>query len=130
MRIFNIVFALLFVIFAALQYNDPDPWLWMPVYLYGALLCWLGFKGKYYPFLLWPGLGVYTVYAVYLFLGRDGVWAWLTEHRPEDIAATMQADKPWIEASREFLGLMILDIALLANVVWFARMNRVLTTGK
>ena len=41
MKIFNITFCILFVISAALQYNDPDPWLWIPLYLYGALLCWL-----------------------------------------------------------------------------------------
>jgi Transmembrane family 220, helix len=49
MKIFNILFCILFIISAALQYNDPDPYVWMPIYLYGAALCWLAFRGKYYP---------------------------------------------------------------------------------
>jgi hypothetical protein len=49
MKVFNILFFILFVLSAALQYNDPDPWLWMPIYLYGAVLCWLAFRGRYFP---------------------------------------------------------------------------------
>src|SRR4026209_1271669 len=29
----------LFVFSAAVQWNDPDPWVWMPVYLAAAALC-------------------------------------------------------------------------------------------
>lgn len=32
-KIAAILLVLMFVAFAAVQYNDPDPWLWMPVYL-------------------------------------------------------------------------------------------------
>jgi hypothetical protein len=39
------------------------------------------------------------------FFGRDGVWDWMNKHNAEDIAATMKAEKPWIEETREFFGL-------------------------
>ncbi|AYV55455.1 hypothetical protein EFP84_07970 [Leptospira kmetyi] len=33
MKIFSIVTILLWLLFAGLQYNDPDPWLWVPIYM-------------------------------------------------------------------------------------------------
>lgn len=36
MRYVNIVLGLLMVAFAAVQYNDPDPHVWVPVYLVPA----------------------------------------------------------------------------------------------
>ncbi|MFM9911628.1 MAG: transmembrane 220 family protein, partial [Chitinophagaceae bacterium] len=49
MKLFNIIFASVFFLFAALQYNDPDPYIWIPIYLYAVVLCWYAFKGKYFP---------------------------------------------------------------------------------
>jgi len=31
--------CVLFIFSAAVQYNDPDPWVWMPVYLAAAGIC-------------------------------------------------------------------------------------------
>ena len=115
MKVFNLIFCLLFVFSAALQYNDPDPYLWIPIYMYGAVLCWLAFRIKYYPKAYLIGIFIYFGYAVYLFFVKDGVWDWMTKHNAEDIAATMKAEKPWIEDTREFFGLIILIIVLLIN---------------
>ena len=46
MRVFNWFFIVVFIIFAALQYNDPDPYIWVPIYLYAAFLCWLSIRKK------------------------------------------------------------------------------------
>ena len=123
MKIFNILFALLFVLSAALQYNDPDPYLWMPIYLYGAVLCWQAFKGKYYPVAYLAGILVYTVYAVVLFFTKDGVLDWYKNHNSESLVQSMKATKPWIEETREFFGLVILIIALAVNL-WYAKKRK------
>src|SRR5689334_24151620 len=107
MKIFNIFFCILFVFSAAFQYNDPDPYVWMPIYLYGAVLCWLAFRGKYYPAACLFGIVVFGAYAVYLFVADDGVLDWINKHDAENIAETMKATKPWIEETREFFGLVI-----------------------
>ena len=36
----------------------------------------------------------------------------MNKHNAEDIAATMRAEKPWIEETREFFGLVILIVVL------------------
>ena len=118
MKIFNIIFCVLFVFSAAMQYNDPDPYLWMPIYLYGAVLCWLAFKNKFYPKAYLAGIAVYLAYGIYLFFTKDGVWDWITKHNAEDIAATMKAETPWVEDAREFFGLLILIVALGVNYIY------------
>ena len=121
MKIFNLFFCLLFIFSAALQYNDPDPYLWMPIYLYGAVLCWLAFRNKFYPRAYLAGIIFYMAYAVYLFFTKDGVMDWMTKHNAEDIAATMKAEKPWIEDTREFFGLIILIVVLLIDYFYGKR---------
>ncbi|HEX6849340.1 MAG TPA: transmembrane 220 family protein [Chitinophagaceae bacterium] len=115
MKAFNLIFCLLFVFSAALQYNDPDPYIWIPIYMYGAVLCWLAFRNKYYPKAYLIGIIIYLVYAIGLFFWKNGVLDWVTKHNAEDIAATMKAEKPWIEETREFFGLLILIIVLLID---------------
>ncbi len=115
MKLFNIIFCILFVICAGLQYNDPDPYVWIPVYLYGAVLCWFAFKGEYYGAPILVGVICYLLYATFLFFTKDGVLDWVTKHNAEDIASTMKATKPWIEDTREFFGLIILSVILLIN---------------
>ena len=112
MKVFNLIFCLLFVFSAALQYNDPDPYIWMPIYMYSAVLCWLAFRNKYYPKAYLIGIFIYLGYAIYLFFGKDGVLDWISEHNAEDIASTMKAEKPWIEETREFFGLIILIVVV------------------
>ena len=123
MKIFNVCFCLLFIFSAALQYNDPDPYVWMPIYLYGAVLCWLALRKKFYPAAYIVGIIVYLAYAVYLFFAKDGVLEWIQKHNSENIVQTMKATKPWIEETREFGGLVILIVVLLINMIWLRKRN-------
>jgi phage-related holin len=118
MKIFNIIWVIIFVFFAALQYNDPDPYVWIPIYMYAAILCWLAFKGKYYPRAYLFGILVYAIYAIYLVFTKDGVIDWIEKHDAEGITKTMHAEKPWIEDAREFLGLMIVIVVLLIDFIY------------
>jgi hypothetical protein len=121
MKAFNLIWCILFIFFAALQYNDPDPYVWMPIYLYGAVLCWLAFRRRYYPKAYIIGILVYVAYAVYLFVDKDGVWDWAMQHHGANITETMHAEKPWIEQTREFFGLVILIVVLAIDYVYARR---------
>jgi hypothetical protein len=118
LKLFNIFFCIIFILFAAVQYNDPDPYVWMPLYLYTAVLCWLAFRNKYFPGAYLLGIAVYTAYAIYKFFDQNGVWDWITKHHEANIASTMKAEQPWIEETREFFGLVILIIVLLVNYIY------------
>ena len=127
MRIFNLLFCLIFILFAALQYNDRDPYVWMPIYLYAAVLCWLAFRNRYFPRAYLLGIFVYAVYAVYKFFDENGVWDWMTKHHAPNIADTMKAEQPWIEETREFFGLVILIVVLLTNYFYGKRKMKQIT---
>ena len=115
MRYLNFTLAIIFTLFAALQYNDPDPYIWIPIYGYAATLCYLAFRGRHFTKAYLAGILVCLVYALYLFTDKDGVLSWANEHHAENLVQTMKATKPWIEESREFGGLLIIIFALGIN---------------
>lgn len=124
MKAFNIIFSILFVVSAALQYNDPDPYIWMPIYLFAAFICYQAIQKKYNPALYYFGFAVYAVYAAYLFFDKTGVIHWIKRHNAESLVQTMHATKPWIEETREFFGLLILMAVLLINYFWLGIKKR------
>lgn len=127
MKFFNYFFCFTFIVFAALQYNDPDPYWWIPIYLYTAALCWQAANNKFYPKFYIGGIVVYAIYAVYKIFDANGLIDWVEVHHAENIAETMKAEKPWIEESREFFGLVILIGVLLVDL-FYARSKRKKTT--
>jgi Transmembrane family 220, helix len=128
MRIMNIFFFFIFLLCAALQYNDPDPWLWIPIYLYAAFLCMLMVLKKNYPVLYIAGLVFYAAYALLLLFDKQGVFNWITQHHAENIIQEMDPAKPWIEETREFLGLLIVIVVLVINLVWLKRKRSIPVT--
>lgn len=115
MKVFNIFFCIIFIVFAGLQYNDPDPFVWVPIYMYTSVLCLLAAKNRYYIKAYLFGIIVYTLYAVYKVFDANGLLDWIGKHHAANIAETMKAEQPWIEESREFFGLMILIAVLAIN---------------
>lgn len=111
-RVFNLVWAGIFILFAALQYNDPDPWRWIPIYGLAAFLCYRYASGgrprQATMLLIFFCIG----YGIYLFMGANGVFSWATEHHRENLVQSMKATKPWIENTREFGGLLIIILVL------------------
>ena len=116
MKFFNIIFCIVFILFAAVQYNDPDPYLWIPIYLYPALLCYFKVIQKpIHRMAYWAGFLVFAVYAIYKMFDTNGIIDWVQFHNASNIASTMKAEQPWVEESREFFGLVIILIVLGIN---------------
>jgi hypothetical protein len=121
MKRFNQLFVFIFILFAVVQYNDPDPYLWIPIYLFPAVLCFLATREKFYKNAYTGGFIFYSLYAVYKLLDQNGVIDWMRFHDAANIAATMKAEQPWIEKSREFFGLAIILIVLFINYKKFTK---------
>ncbi len=114
---FNLVAAVLFVLFAALQYNDPDPYIWIPIYVVSAYVCFQTYKGKFDRFSHWIIVAFCLIYAVRLMIDPNGVIAWFKEHDAENLVQSMKATKPWIEQTREFGGLLIILLVTSVNII-------------
>ena len=117
MKTFNLVAAILFVLFAALQYNDPDPYIWIPIYVVSAYVCFQTYKGKFDRFSHWIIVAFCLIYAVRLLIDPNGVIAWFKEHDAENLVQSMKATKPWIEQTREFGGLLIILLVTSVNII-------------
>jgi Transmembrane family 220, helix len=129
MKIFNFFFVFVFIVFAALQYNDPDPYIWIPLYLYVAFLCWQAAKNKFYPTAYWIGFVVYGAYAIYKAFDENGLADWITKHHAQNIAETMKAETPWVEESREFFGLIIILVVMIINYTWLKKRQKKIKTS-
>ncbi|HEX6891898.1 MAG TPA: transmembrane 220 family protein [Chryseolinea sp.] len=108
MRILNFILALMFLAFAFVQINDPDPAVWILIYGAMATLSIMAIF-EYYPRKFMVGvLVLYLIYGVYTLIYHPGILQWLQSENKSDIfddVAKMQ--NLFIEESREFLGLFI-----------------------
>jgi hypothetical protein len=105
MKVVNLLLAVIFLLFAFVQINDPDPVLWILIYGVMAVLCILAAFKVFVKPVYWVLVIAFIVYMIILW---PGVREWLSQ--PElsvlfDDGLKMQ--HPYIEESREFLGLFI-----------------------
>ena len=100
-------FVFLFLVFAAVQYNDADGWLWALAYLNIAFI--IGSKNHPYKFP-WVVLSL-VVFSIWTLSFVPDFWHWIQMGSPS-ITGKMKAESPEIELVREFLGLVICDTAL------------------
>jgi hypothetical protein len=106
----NIFLALVFILFAIVQLNDPDPVIWFSIYLLTAVLCAVSIFRKL-PLALLYGLGLVLLFDAAMHLEFAVEWI-LSENRGE-LFGEMQEDKYYLEGTREFLGLLIAIAALM-----------------
>lgn len=116
MIVFNYIFAGLFTIFALLQINDSDPYVWIPIYGVVALICFFNAKKKYDRFAHLVILACCIIYGINLLIKSDSVVSWFNDHNAESLVENMKATKPWIENTREFGGLLIISIVTSINI--------------
>ncbi len=113
--IVNVIFCLSFLVFAYLNFNDPDWYLWVPIYVAVAACCGLAAYGMYYPNVYLGLTAFYLIYAVKLYFDKDGVRDWIIKYRTPSLVESMKAEKPFIENTREFFGLLIISAALIID---------------
>jgi Transmembrane family 220, helix len=104
----HVILALIFLFFALLQLNDPDPYIWIPIYGAVAAVCLLNSQKKYYPPLILAIMGGLSIYWMsYMPHFID----WIQSRMPS-IVGTMKAETPFVEFIREFFGLLLAILTL------------------
>ena len=103
-KIVSLFFALLFVYFVVVQYNDPDPEVWMPIYGIAVAACLSVFFGKA------PRSYVFIIMGVAYFFASYQQW-------PPQYEGVFWGEMKMrsinIELARESLGLTVSGIAML-----------------
>lgn len=112
MKYIYLVFSIVFLLFGLVQLNDPDPLIWLGVYLAISVICFLAFRKKFYPTLTFIiGIGC-LCWAVYLFPPSWHDW-WLMEEESKSLHMKM----PGVEEARESLGLILSALVLMVIFV-------------
>lgn len=119
MRYWHIFAAALFFLFALVQLNDQDPLLWMLMYGYVGIVAALAAFGRHPLYLIWIGLLTALAWLATLI---PAFIDWLRMGAPT-IVGSMKAETPYIELTREFLGLA-LCISVLAIYLRLAYRQR------
>ncbi|MBK8702664.1 MAG: transmembrane 220 family protein [Saprospiraceae bacterium] len=114
MKIFFATLASLFLLFAVVQYNDPDPWLWIAIYLTVAVSSGLTSLGRYNRWLAW---GTLAAALVWMGLLLPDFIHWIQMGAPS-IVGSMKAEAQHIELTREFLGLVLCVLVQLSQIIW------------
>lgn len=115
MRIVNFLLAALFLVFAFVQINDPDPLIWILIYGAMAVVCVMAIFA-YYPLRFMIALLV--AYMGYSFAYINGVSEWMKQENKAALFDDVAKMEHWyIEEAREFLGLMICIVVLVIYII-------------
>ena len=116
-RVLNVFLSVVFILFAYVQLNDPDPVLWFTIYFLVAVGLIVSIFVRLPLWALYLASAGLILFAAYHF---TYFFQWLNSENRGDLFGEMQGDKYFIEGTREFLGLLI----ALSAVVYLVRQNR------
>lgn len=112
-RIINYILFIIFTLFAIIQLNDPDSILWFSIYFIVALICLIAnFKKIPKPILIITLIGLlgYAIFHFSLFVD------YLQNENKKEIFGEMVYEKPYLEGTREFIGLLIAAAAIIYQI--------------
>ena len=112
-KIKNLILFVLFVIFAVLQLNDPDGKLWFSIYFIVSLICLYNtFKPVPKSILILSIIALmsYSVFHFSLFID------YLNTENKKEIFGEMVYDKPYLEGTREFIGLLLAALGIMYQI--------------
>ena len=119
-KILHFLFTATLLVFASLQFNDPDPIVWVSLYVICALVPTLLLFNKFYRAIFFVAVAACTIQ---LIIGAPGAYQYFLHMAQEPLMQGMNAEKPYIEECREFLGAFI----ALTLIILSAAMARVTT---
>lgn len=111
---------LLLIAFSVVQWNDPDPYLWIAFYLLCAAVPLLALLKKPLKIVV-----ILAVIACLLEMGRTmlGAYNYYLHMAQEPLMQGMNPNKPYIEEAREFLGSLIALILVIISQ-WLTRFSK------
>ena len=107
MKYIALIFTIIFLLFAGLQYNDPDPLLWIPLYLVAVYVNFRTFQGK-------ANAEMLLVLIVLSFAGGMNSWNTMTVWEgffTEGAGISMKSNNQ--ELAREACGLWICTVSFM-----------------
>lgn len=107
MKAASIVFGLLLLFFAVVQYNDPDPEVWMLIYGIGATLCFVQ-VASFRPVISYLSLAFALGCLIFAIINWPSLWMGFEQTEPPNIN---------VEQARESCGLLIVCLFMFINSI-------------
>lgn len=122
MKIFNLFLAFLFLVFAGLQFNDDpaDVWFWVFIYAGVGVISAFAAFDRYNMWVIVLGIGI-VLYKMFIWF--PAIAQWFDMGTPS-IVGEMEASTPYVETTREFLGLLICLIVLIYHYVRYSKLKK------
>ncbi|MEZ6097027.1 MAG: transmembrane 220 family protein [Pirellulaceae bacterium] len=120
-KVVHWIFGLLFLWSAALQYNDPDFYVWLPYFAFAgfvAILCGCGMRCQS---LVWMVLGAACIF---LLQSIPGVSDFVKNDDGNTWTRPMSNDYPYMEVAREFGGAVITAVWCLFAILTAPRIAK------
>ncbi|MCP4884051.1 MAG: hypothetical protein GY908_09675 [Flavobacteriales bacterium] len=109
-KLINWIISVIFLLFAFVQLNDPDPYVWLAIYGLIAILFAIS-NFRHIPKII---IQVFITGLVFFALYHVGYfYDWLLSNDKSELFRDMIYDKPYVEGTREFMGLIIAVGALI-----------------
>jgi len=109
-KLINWIISVIFLLFAFVQLNDPDPYVWVAIYGLIAILFAIS-NFRHIPKII---IQVFIIGLVFFALYHVGYfYDWLLSNDKSELFGDMIYDKPYVEGTREFMGLIIAVGALI-----------------
>ncbi|OIQ36975.1 MAG: hypothetical protein BM563_09530 [Bacteroidetes bacterium MedPE-SWsnd-G1] len=109
-KLISFLFFGLFLCSAYIQLNDPDPYHWFAIYFIVALLHVFSLFKPISKRIYWFIFFLLIAYSLYHF---SYFMDWIEIDNKNEIFGEMVYEKPYLEGTREFLGLLICALSLL-----------------
>lgn len=115
MRALNVIMTVIFILCVVVQFNDPDPLLWIAIYLYAVVLTGMAAANRYTVFAP-VGAAGYLIGALILSPAFAGI------SNPVDLVTDIRMDSKDVELARESGGLFICSAWMIVlSVIWYRR---------
>ena len=108
MKWLHFAIFILFTLFAYFQWNDPDPLVWIVIYLIVASVAFQAYRGRFYHKV---NVGIILIFLVGAATYVPDLLQWFRDDMPS-LTESMKASSPYIELVREFFGLIIAIVVM------------------
>ena len=115
-KVINWIIDLIFLLFALVQFNDPDPLIWVLIYGLVAVVAVLTHFVRVPKILIQSLILAMVVFALF-HIGH--FYDWLLGNDKSDLFGGMIPHRPYLEGTREFLGLL-----LAVGTLWYLLKNQ------
>ena len=118
-RAVSIFMSVIFLLFAFLNLNDPDPLLWVSLYTFVSCVHLLDLFKEYFPSpfnctTTWPGFYLFISFSLLIYgcFYIPDLIVWFLATDKMDLLGKMKAQKSYIEGTRELGGLLLASMSI------------------